>query len=93
MYLGHVASGIESYFIDFHQLLTQNCFYNKDKEKGLRIYENSEPFLGMQYKIDITHLNSIDPIKRHIVITTYITAFMEPILCVSSFLHDSKLAA
>lgn len=22
MYLGHVASGIESYFIDFHQLLT-----------------------------------------------------------------------
>ena len=72
-------------------MLSVSFPYYGIKEIPIESYDSMG--MGMQDIIDITHLNSIDPIKRYIVITTYITAFMEPILCVSSCLHDSKLAA
>ena len=49
--------------------------------------------MAIQDKIDITHLNAIDPIKRHIVITIFIFVFMRLVLCASNCLHGSKLAA
>ena len=55
--------------------------------------EHGSMGMAIQNKIDITHLNAIDPIKRHIVITIFVSVFMRLVLCASNFLHGSKLAA
>ena len=54
---------------------------------------NDSMGMAIQDKIDITHLNSINPIKRHNVITIFVSVFMRLVLCASNCLHGSKLAA